>query len=136
MVSGENNVSKHNMKYILCHFNFSRFVKFKAFTIQGLKKRSSIPNHLGRWAVDLDEPHLIHEVVVWTMDSSTNWIRNFLVKVTDIEPPVPSVYDLDHRGYRLCGQYPGTPPTAASAVIECRGNDTIGQYVYIHITGE
>ena len=91
---------------------------------------------LRRWAVDLDEPHLVYEVVVQTMDSSTSWIANFMVKVSDIKPPAPSGYNLDHRGYRLCGQFPGTPAVASSAVVECRGNNTIGQYVYIYIAAK
>ena len=73
-------------------------------------------------------------VVIQTMDSSTSWIANFNIKVTDIKPPAPSGYNLDHRGYRLCGIFPGTPTPAASAVVECRDDSAIGRYTYIYLT--
>ena len=60
---------------------------------------------------------------------------NFLVKVTDIEPPAGSGYDLEHTGYRLCGQYDGTPPMSAPSTVECVPG-VVGRYVYIHVPAQ
>ena len=59
-------------------------------------------------------------------------MANFIVDASDIKPPIPSGNNLDHRGFRRCGQYEGTPPASAPAVVNC-GEDAIGRYVYIYV---
>ena len=51
---------------------------------------------------------------------------------SDFRPPAPSGYNLDHEGYRRCGQWNGQPPLSSANLMKC-DEDAIGRYVYIYI---
>ena len=59
-------------------------------------------------------------------------MTNFTVSVSNIRPPIPSGYNLDYSGFRLCGQYPGQPAAGRPAEVSC-ASEAIGRYVYVYV---
>ena len=60
-------------------------------------------------------------------------MSNYIVVATDIRPPTGAGYNLDHTGYRRCGQYDGQPPMGMASYLECDNPNAIGRYVYVYL---
>ena len=58
--------------------------------------------------------------------------KDYIVQLSDFRPPLPSPYNLDHQGYRYCGQYEGTPLAGEKTYLECNA-EAIGRYLYIRL---
>ena len=58
-----------------------------------------------------------------------NNLNNFIVVVSDLEPPVSYGGNLLYKTYRKCGQYPGTPE-AIPTHMQCDPS-AIGRYLYL-----
>ena len=59
-------------------------------------------------------------------------MRNFIVVLTENQPPVSSGTQLDMPGFNRCGQYSGTPQDYEVATIQC-ADGVVGRYLYIYI---
>ena len=59
-------------------------------------------------------------------------MADFYVLGSDVGFPTSSPGSLKgHAGYKLCGQYPGTPPAGQISRITCEPGPTPAKYVYI-----
>ena len=67
------------------------------------------------------------------LSSAASHIADIIVVTTDLEPPAESGYNIEHLPYRVCGSYPGTPPTKTSIDITCNSGQAIGRYVYFYL---
>ena len=76
-------------------------------------------------------------VAWWSILMSTaNVLTNFYAVASSLRPPVPSGYSFDHYGYRICGQFDGTPLASNPATIVCDNDDAIGRYAFVYINGK
>ena len=59
-------------------------------------------------------------------------LQDFMVSVSDNEPPASSGFNLLYKsaGYRPCGQYKGNPPTLEPVYMEC-ARGAVGRYAYL-----
>ena len=63
---------------------------------------------------------------------SAERLQDFMVSVSDNEPPASSGFNLLYKsaGYRPCGQYKGNPPTLEPVYMEC-ARGAVGRYAYL-----
>ena len=51
---------------------------------------------------------------------------------SNVKPPVRAGFDLDHQGFRRCGQFQGTPTKYQPVTLQC-AKGAIGQYAYVYL---
>ena len=73
-------------------------------------------------------------IIIFPFGIAAQRLKDFRVALSDIKPPVSSGFNLDHLGYRRCGQYGGTPDAAKPARLDCK-EDAVGRYLFVYLPG-
>ena len=72
---------------------------------------------------------------MWYFFFAADYIKGLAIKVSDRKPVIGTTPNFDrYAGYRVCGEYPGTPKISTDITITC-GSNPIGRYVYAHVPG-